>query len=61
MPLSNINMELSLITTYIPNWNRFIEKYNPEHEFMEVFLSQLSDVEDIDDQITVAQRINIEL
>ena len=54
-------MDLSLITTYKPNWNRFIEKYNPEHEFMEVFLSQLSDVEDIDDQITVAQRINIEL
>lgn len=54
-------MEFTLITTHIPNWKRFIEKYNPEHEFVESFLTQLSEVDDSDDQVTVAKRINVEL
>ena len=54
-------MENNLINTYIPNWNGFIEKYNPKQEFMESFLTQLSDIDDTEDQITIAKRINIEL
>lgn len=54
-------MEQNLINNYIPNWKRFIEKYNPEKEFMETFLDQLSDIDDTEDQITVAKRINVEL
>ncbi len=61
MHLSKISMENNLINTYIPNWNRFIEKYNPKQEFMESFLTQLSDIDDTEDQITIAKRINIEL
>lgn len=60
-PLSRISMEQNLINNYIPNWKRFIEKYNPEKEFMETFLDQLSDIDDTEDQITVAKRINVEL
>lgn len=54
-------MENTIINTYIPNWNRFIEKYNPENKFMEIFLTQLSEVDNNEDQITVAKRINVEL
>jgi hypothetical protein len=54
-------MENSLILAYLPNWNRFSEKYNPDPEFVEAFFSRLSIFEDLQLQENICKRINIEL
>jgi len=54
-------MELSSIATYLPNWDRFIQKYNPDIEFVEAFLVRISTLDENDLQIDILKKINIEL
>ncbi len=54
-------MELSSITTYLPNWDRFIQKYNPDIEFIEALLTRVSTLEESIIRENVLKKINIEL
>ncbi len=54
-------MEISSITSHLPNWNRFLEKYDPDLEFIEAFFTRLSSIEDSDILENILKRINIEL
>ena len=54
-------MELSSIIDHLPNWNHFLEKYNPDLEFIEAFFTRLSSIEDSSILENILKRINIEL
>lgn len=54
-------MEISSITSHLPNWNRFLEKYDPDLEFIEAFFTRLSSIEDSGILENILKRINIEL
>jgi hypothetical protein len=54
-------MENTLILTHLPNWNRFIEKYQPDTEFIDAFLHRLSLLEDETILEKVTKQINIEI
>ena len=54
-------MEPSSIITHLPNWDRFIQKYHPDMEFVEAFLVRISTLEESTLQENVLKKINIEL
>ncbi len=54
-------MELSSSATYLPNWDRFIQKYNPDIEFVEAFLVRISTLEGSTLQENILKKINVEL
>lgn len=54
-------METISITSHLPNWSRFLEKYNPNTEFISAFFSRIFLIKDIDIRDSVLKRINIEL
>ncbi len=54
-------MEPSSIITYLPNWDRFIQKYHPDIEFVEAFLTRMSSLGENDLQVDILKKINVEL
>lgn len=53
--------ETHTISTLIPNWNHFCNKYHPHEDFIDAFISRVTTLDDTTLQEALLKRINIEL
>ena len=49
------------LTTLIPNWQRFVELYEPSEELIDAFIKRISMIQDSDIRTRVSGYINVEL
>lgn len=49
------------ILKHIPNWTRFVQKYQPDTDFTEAFESRIESISELDTFESIAKYINVEL